>query len=180
MAARKREAARRKLVVENPDLPAEQPREATDADTGATSDTDDIEELWEDDGLGDPLSTTHIHQVSTDKPKDFFRASPEELVATLEIIGPCALITRCEFDPGLTKTVRGMLEPACGVALAAPPIDGPPPRWTLLELPTGPRAVCVICATCAPCDPIELACRMIAGIGPDMMERVRLDQWGNA
>jgi hypothetical protein len=77
MAARKREAARPKLVVENPDLPAEQPREATDADTGATSDTDDIEELWEDDGLGDPLSTTHIHQVSTDKPKDFFRASPD-------------------------------------------------------------------------------------------------------
>jgi hypothetical protein len=76
-SARKPGASRPKLVVENPDPAAEPLCEATDTNTGAVSDTDDIEELWEDDGLGDPLSTTHIHRVPIGKPRDFFRAVPD-------------------------------------------------------------------------------------------------------
>lgn len=52
------------------------------------------------------------------------RRQPQELVATLEIVGPRALITRCEFDPGLTKTVRGMLETGMWCGACAGPSRG--------------------------------------------------------
>jgi hypothetical protein len=57
-----------------------------------------------------------------------------QLVATLEIIGPRTLVTRCDLDPGLTKTVRAML---------------------------------------------EAKLLMVAGISPEMVERVRVDHWGH-
>jgi len=80
---------RPKLVIENPDPKAGQPEQyeqpeqhahtpqAEQSFDGSTSDTDDIEALWEDDGLGDPLAVTHIHQIDIDKPRDFFWAHPD-------------------------------------------------------------------------------------------------------
>ena len=70
----RRSLGRPKLVVENPG-PAEQEQAAqTGQTTDTQSDTDDIEALWEDDCLGDPLTTTHVHNIPIDKPKDFFWA----------------------------------------------------------------------------------------------------------
>jgi hypothetical protein len=43
--------------------------------TGA--DTDDLKELWEDDGLGDPLAVDHVHHIPVDRPRDFFRSCPD-------------------------------------------------------------------------------------------------------
>ena len=59
------------------DSAAKQSGEVADPETGASSDTDDIEALWEDDELGDPLTTTHIHQIPIGKPKDFFWVCPD-------------------------------------------------------------------------------------------------------
>jgi len=73
----RRSLGRPKLVVENPG-PAEQEQAVQTGQTADTqSDTDDIEALWEDDGLGDPLTTTHVHNIPIDKPKDFFWACPD-------------------------------------------------------------------------------------------------------
>jgi hypothetical protein len=66
------------LVVENPE-PADAPQSEQGQIQPATaqSDTDDIEALWEDDGLGDPLTTTHVHTAPVGKPADFFMACPD-------------------------------------------------------------------------------------------------------
>ena len=90
--SRKSAVSRPKLVAENPDPTtgqleqhehlehsgqAGQPEQSADAPTEPQSDTDDIEALWEDDELGDPLTTTHIHQIPIGKPKDFFWVCPD-------------------------------------------------------------------------------------------------------
>jgi hypothetical protein len=40
------------------------------------SDTDDIAALWDDPGIGDPLTTEQVHSVPIGKPRDFFRTHP--------------------------------------------------------------------------------------------------------
>jgi hypothetical protein len=42
-----------------------------------SSDTDDIAALWDDPGIGDPLTTEQVHSVPIGKPKDFFRTHPD-------------------------------------------------------------------------------------------------------
>ena len=78
MRARKLPERPKKAVVNiedyktNPeDSAAKQSGEVAEPETGV-SETDDIEALWEDDELGDPLTTTRIHQIPIGKPKDFF------------------------------------------------------------------------------------------------------------
>jgi hypothetical protein len=39
----------------------------------ARTDTFDIEQLWIDDGLKDPLATEHFHDIPIGRPRDFFR-----------------------------------------------------------------------------------------------------------
>ena len=41
------------------------------------SDTDDLADLWEDDGLGDPLAANQVHHIPVDPPRDFFRTCPD-------------------------------------------------------------------------------------------------------
>lgn len=41
------------------------------------SDTDDLADLWEDDGLGDPLAVNHVHNIPFNPPRDFFRTCPD-------------------------------------------------------------------------------------------------------
>jgi hypothetical protein len=43
----------------------------------AVSDADDLADLWEDDGLGDPLAADHVHHIPVDPPRDFFRSCPD-------------------------------------------------------------------------------------------------------
>jgi hypothetical protein len=66
----RRSLRRPKLVVENPGLAEQEQAAQTGQTTDTQSDTDDIEALWEDDGLGDPLTTTHVHNIPVGKPKD--------------------------------------------------------------------------------------------------------------
>ena len=73
----RRSLRRPKLVVENPGPAEQEQAPQTGQTTDTQSDTDDIEALWEDDGLGDPLTTTHVHNIPVGKPKDFFWACPD-------------------------------------------------------------------------------------------------------
>src|SRR6516164_5700246 len=75
--SRKSPTSRPKLVVENPDPATEPDDSVVTASAAAESDTADIEALWEDDGLGDPLTTTHVHTIPIGKPGDFFTACPD-------------------------------------------------------------------------------------------------------
>jgi hypothetical protein len=83
MASSRKPVSRPKLVASDPEpspdpiKAAAQTQEASDAGTGddkKIADADDIEALWEDDSLGDPLTTTHVHNIPVGKPKDFFWA----------------------------------------------------------------------------------------------------------
>jgi hypothetical protein len=86
MASSRKPISRPKLVASNPEpLPdpikaTAQTQEASGAGTGdgkKIADADDIEALWEDDSLGDPLTTTHVHSIPIGKPRDFFRTCPD-------------------------------------------------------------------------------------------------------
>ena len=45
---------------------------------GAPEDARDYESLWLDPALGDGIVDVHYHNVTVDKPKDFFRTHPDK------------------------------------------------------------------------------------------------------
>jgi hypothetical protein len=50
--------------------------EAKPNGAAAQPDADDIAALWDDPGIGDPLTTEQVHSVPIGKPRDFFRTHP--------------------------------------------------------------------------------------------------------
>lgn len=57
---------------------ADRPVDKPETTTGIpVSDSDDLADLWEDDGLGDPLAADHVHHIPVGPPRDFFRSCPD-------------------------------------------------------------------------------------------------------
>jgi hypothetical protein len=77
--SRKSQPSKPALTVVDGSAQAQQPNrdERPAGAAGITPDADDIEGLWEDDGLSDPLASDHVHNVPIDPPKDFFRTHPD-------------------------------------------------------------------------------------------------------